>query len=177
MEREPHASPIRRAPLLYNIWMSRSEGMTTGLEEWAMHAGLYDTRPRSREIVWIMLAARAARGLATLRAHANEIDMQAASRFHVEWTPRGWMRPDQDLLGFEQLLYMRQPGYGTSYLTGARMIDGLMRRRAAAQGAAFTTRGFFDSVFAAGLIPVSMIEWELTGDGTGVADLGLEPLP
>lgn len=177
MEREPHASPIRRAPLLYNIWMSRSEGMTTGLEEWAMHAGLYDARPRSREIVWIMLAARAARGLATLRAHANEIDMQAASRFHVEWTPRGWMRPDQDLLGFEQLLYMRQPGYGTSYLTGARMIDGLMRRRAAAQGAAFTTRGFFDSVFAAGLIPVSMIEWELTGDGTGVADLGLEPLP
>lgn len=177
MEREPHASPIRRTPLLYNIWMSRSEGMTTGLEEWAMHAGLYDARPRSREIVWIMLATRAARGLATLRAHANEIDMQAASRFHVEWTPRGWMRPDQDLLGFEQLLYMRQPGYGTSYLTGARMIDELMRRRAAAQGPAFTTRGFFDAVLSSGLVPVSMIAWELTGDGTGVADLGLEPLP
>jgi len=28
-----------------------------------MHAGLYDDTPRSREIVWIMLAQRAARGL------------------------------------------------------------------------------------------------------------------
>ena len=57
----PHASPIRRGPLLYNVWMSRSEGMATAMEEWMMHAGLYDESPRSREIVWIMLMNRAAR--------------------------------------------------------------------------------------------------------------------
>ena len=42
--------------LLYNVWMSRAEGMATVMEEWMMHAGLYDDNPRAREIVWIMLA-------------------------------------------------------------------------------------------------------------------------
>ena len=30
MRVEPHPSPIRRGPLLYNIWDSRAEGMATG---------------------------------------------------------------------------------------------------------------------------------------------------
>jgi hypothetical protein len=164
MEREPHPSPIRRGALLYNIWMSRAEGIATGMEEWAMHAGLYDDNPRAREIVWIMLATRAARGLSSLYAQANELDMAGASDMHVEWTPRGWMRRDLDLLGFEQQLYLRQPGYGTSYLTGARLVDDLMAERARQLGDAFTLSRFFDEMNQAGLIPVSLIHWQLTGD-------------
>ena len=71
----PHANPIRRQALLYNVWMSRAEGMATAMEEWMMHAGLYDESPRSREIVWIMLITRAARGLGNLYAHANDLTM------------------------------------------------------------------------------------------------------
>jgi len=32
MREQPHASPIRRGPLLYNIWDSRAEGMATAME-------------------------------------------------------------------------------------------------------------------------------------------------
>ncbi len=106
MEAYPHPSPIRRGAPLYNIWMSRSEGLATVMEEWMMHAGLYDDNRRAREIVWIMLAARAARGLASLLAHDNQLTMEAAGKLHVDWTPRGWMRPDLELLGFEQHLYL-----------------------------------------------------------------------
>ena len=105
----PHSSPIRRGPLLYNVWMSRSEGMATAMEEWMMHAGLYDESPRSREIVWIMLMNRAARAVGNLFAHGNALTMEQAGDIHVNWTPRGWMRRDP-LLGFEQHLYLRQPG-------------------------------------------------------------------
>ena len=77
----PHASPIRRTALLYNVWMSRSEGMATSMEEWMMHAGLYDDSPRSRELVWIMLLNRAARGLGNLYAHANDLTMEQAEKF------------------------------------------------------------------------------------------------
>ncbi|MEJ2535074.1 MAG: hypothetical protein P8008_06315, partial [Gammaproteobacteria bacterium] len=42
MAARPHPSPIRRGPLLYNIWDSRAEGMATGFEEIAMRAGLFD---------------------------------------------------------------------------------------------------------------------------------------
>ena len=115
MRDSPHPSPVRRGPLLFNIWDNRAEGMATAFEEMTLHAGLYDDNPRAREIVWIMLAQRAARGLASLYAQADEFDIAKAKAFQVEWTPRGWMRPDLDLLGFEQQLYLRQPGYGTSY--------------------------------------------------------------
>ena len=74
----PHKSPIRRGPLLYNIFDSKSEGIATGVEEIFMHAGLYEDSPRSKEIVWIMLAQRAARGLGSLYAHANMMTMEEA---------------------------------------------------------------------------------------------------
>ena len=75
-----------------------------------------------------MLAQRAARGLGSLYAQANEFTLKQAADFHVEWTPRGWMRPDLDLLGFEQQLYLRQPSYGTSYITGKYQIERLLGR-------------------------------------------------
>ncbi len=175
MRIEPHPSPIRRGALRYNIWDSRSEGMATAMEELMLHAGLFDDSPRSREIVWIMLAQRAARGLASLYLQANEtpdptavgsaFDLAQAKAFQVEWTPRGWMRPDLDLLGAEQQLYLRQPGYGTSYVTGKYLLEDLIRVRSHQLGDAFTMKRFFDEVNAAGMIPVSLIRWQMTGDG------------
>ncbi len=163
MKLAPHKSPIRRGATHFNVWDSRSEGMATAMEEMILHAGYYDDNPRAREIVWIMLAQRAARGLASLYAQANEFDIKQAKAFQVEWTPRGWMRPDLDLLGFEQQLYLRQPGYGTSYVTGKYLIDELIRQRAKDLGDSFTLRRFFDEFNASGVIPVTLIEWELTG--------------
>ena len=142
-----------------------------------MQAGLYDNRPRGREIVWTMLAARAARGLGNLYAHSNELTMQQAGEIHMRWTPRGWMRPDP-LLGFEQHLYLRQPGYGATYVTGARLMEEVMAVRALQLGDAFTMQRFLDEVNAAGMIPVSMIYWQLTGDDRMVRDLSRDtPLP
>ena len=163
MKNAPHASLIRRNALHYNLWDNRAEGMATANEELILHAGYYDDNPRAREIVWIMLAQRCARGLASLYAQANEFDIKQAQAFQVEWTPRGWMRPDLDLLGFEQQLYLRQPGYGTSYVTGKSLIDELIKDRAKQLGDAFTMRRFFDEFNAAGVIPVSLIRWQLTG--------------
>jgi uncharacterized protein (DUF885 family) len=178
----PNASPIRRSAWYYNAWDSRAEGMATAMEEIVLHAGYYDDNPRAREIVWIMLAQRAARGLASLYAHANLMDIRQAKAFQVEWTPRGWMRPDLDLLHFEQQLYLRQPGYGTSYVTGKYLIDELVKDRSQQQGAAFTLGGFIDEFNAAGMMPVSLIRWQLTGDASMVpscvaAGARCEPAP
>ncbi len=171
MEKMPHSSPMRRGPLLYNIWDSRSEGHATGFEEMVMHAGLYDSDPQIREIVWIMLAQRAARGLGSLYAHANEYTMKEARDFHVKWTPRGWMREDLDLLGFEQLLYLRQPGYGSIYITGKYLIEQLMAERSTQLGDKFNMADFFEEMDATGLIPVSLIRWEMTGLDNEIKEL------
>jgi hypothetical protein len=173
----PHSNPIRQGPLLYNVWMSRSEGMATSMEEWMMHAGLYDDSPRSREIVWIMLITRAARGLGNLFAHANDLTMAGAGDIHVNWTPRGWMRRDP-LLGFEQHLYLRQPGYGASYITGGRLMEEVIAERARQLGDKFTLRQVMDEINAAGMIPASLIYWEVTGDDRMMRELAEgRPLP
>jgi len=175
MQFQPSGSALRREPLPYNIWDNRSEGMATAVEELMMDAGLYDENPRQRELVWIMLAQRCARGLASLYSQANVFDLQQAKAFQVRWTPRGWMRPDLDLLGFEQQLYLRQPGYGTSYVTGKYLIDELIKDRSAQLGNDFSTRRFFAEFNGAGVIPVSLIRWELTGQDEAIRAINASP--
>lgn len=171
MREEPHPSPIRQVPLLYNIFDGRAEGLATGVEEMMMHAGLLDDRPRSRELVYILLAQRAARALGGLYMHANEWTMEEAVRFASEWTPRGWLPTDGDLVWFEQHLYLQQPGYGTSYVIGKVEIERLMMERAHQLGDSFTLRRFMDELNGAGVIPVSLIRWELTGRADDIARL------
>jgi hypothetical protein len=163
MREAPHPSPVRRGALLYNIFDSRAEGLATAMEELMMHAGLYDDNPRSREVVWILLAQRAARGLASMFLHANEFTLQQAMDFQVANTPRGWMRADLPLLQFEQHLYLRQPGYGSSYITGKALLDRLLGDYASQRGDAFILADFFADVGAAGIIPWPLVRWELTG--------------
>jgi hypothetical protein len=166
MDKQPNPDPIRRNALLYNIFDSGNEGTATAVEEMFMHAGLYDDSPRSRELVWIMLAQRAARGLGSLYAQANEMTMEEAGRIHMDWTPRGWMRTEPDLLIFEQHLYLRQPGYGTSYITGKYLLDQTLAdyaRQKEARDEPFSLRRFFDDLNATDSIPISMSRWEMTG--------------
>lgn len=164
MEQEPHASPIRRVPSLSNIFDHRSEGLATGMEEMMMHAGMFDDRPRARELVWIMLAQRAARALGGLNMHGGAWTMGEAVEFASQWTPRGWLPADSGLVWGEQHLYLRQPGYGTSYVSGKIQIEELMAAWALQQGDAFSLRGFFDAFFDAGVIPISLVRWEMTGE-------------
>ena len=166
MDLEPHASPVRQGALLYNIFDSRNEGTATAVEEIFMNAGLYDDSPRSRELVWIMLAQRAARGLGSLYAHANEMTMEEAGGLHIEWTPRGWMKTEEDLVKFEQHLYLRQPGYGTSYITGKYLLDETLKDYAwqtEQEGKEFKLKNFFDRLNAIDSIPIALGRWELTG--------------
>lgn len=161
MEQDPHPSPIRRVPLLYNIYDSRAEGMATGMEEMMMHAGLLDSSPRSRELVWIMLAQRAARALGGLYLHANIFTMDEAKAFAVKWTPRGWLNREGGLVHGEQHLYLQQPAYGTSYVVGKIDIEKLLGEWG--RDGQFEMRAFMDAFTAAGVIPVSLIRWQLTG--------------
>jgi hypothetical protein len=164
MRDEPHPSPIRRRASLSNIWDNRAEGFATAFEEILMHTGLYDDNPRAKELVWIMLANRAARGLASLYVQANEFDLERAGKFHAEWTPRGWANPKDSLTGFEQLLYLRQPGYGTSYITGKLLVDRLIAEYAHQQelsGKSFHLREFMDRFNGLGLIPPVLMEDEM----------------
>ncbi|MDG1263961.1 MAG: DUF885 family protein [Flavobacteriaceae bacterium] len=171
MKKEPNPNPLRKNALLYNIFDSRSEGLATAVEEMFMHAGLYDKNPKAREIIYILIAQRAARGLGSLYAHANIMSMENAGKIHSEYTPRGWMKTEKELLIFEQHLYLRQPGYGTSYITGKYLIEEMMMDVAKQQNKNFTLKMFFDALSTTGNIPVSLGRWEMTQDSSQIENI------
>jgi uncharacterized protein (DUF885 family) len=164
MEHEPHPSPVRRGPLLYNIFITRTEGHATGWEEMMLQAGMFDARPRSRELIYVLLAQRAARALGDLRMHANQFTLEQAAQFTSANTPRGWLRLDGNLVRDEQHLYLQQPAYGTSYVVGKIQIEALLAARRRQLGGEFTMKRFMDDFDAAGLVPMSLLHWELTGE-------------
>jgi len=166
MDNEPNPREIRKEALLYNIFDSRNEGTATAVEEMFMDAGLYDDLTRSREIVYIMIAQRAARGLGSLYAHANLMTSEEAGSIHSNYTPRGWMKTEKDLLLFEQHLYLRQPGYGTSYITGKYLLENTMAeyaRMKESKNEPFEMKAFFDELNVIGSIPITLGRWQMTG--------------
>ena len=50
-----------------------------------------------------------------------------------------------------------------SYLVGKVQVEATMADQARQLGDDFSLKNFWDEFFAAGLIPVSLIRWEMTG--------------
>ncbi|MEP7345995.1 MAG: DUF885 family protein, partial [Gemmatimonadaceae bacterium] len=161
---EPHTSPIRRGALLYNIFNTRTEGLATEWEEMMLGAGMFDSRPRARELVIILLAERAARALGDLKMQSNEFNLEQASAFASANTPRNWLSLQGNLVRGEQHLYLQQPGYGISYVIGKVEIEKAMAARQRQLGEKFTFKSFMDEFLAAGQIPVSLVRWQVTGE-------------
>ncbi len=164
MRYEPNESPIRNTPLLYNIFDGRAEGMATGMEEMMMHAGMLDDKPRARELIWILLAQRAARGLGGLYQHGLEMTFDEATQFASKWTPWSLLPAKGVTIQHEEQFYLQQPAYGTSYVIGKIEIEKLIAEYARQRKGKFVLKEFMDDFNRAGIIPVSLIYWELTGD-------------
>ena len=173
MDLNPSNNIIRKEPLLYNIFDSRNEGVATGVEEMFMQTGLYENTPRSKEIVYILIAQRAARGLGSLYAHANLMSMEEAGKIHSEYTPRGWMKTEKELLIFEQHLYLRQPGYGTSYITGKYLFENALAEysRLNENDVTANLKDFFNKLIKIGSIPMSLFHWEVNNDSSVISQI------
>jgi len=111
----------------------------------------------------VLLAERAARAIGDLRMHANEFTLEQAAQFASANTPRGWLRLDANTVRTEQHLYLQQPAYGTSYVTGKIQSELLLAERRQQLGERFVMQTFMDAFNAAGLVPTSLLRWQLTG--------------
>jgi hypothetical protein len=161
---EPVESPIRRVPLLYNIFDSRAEGMATAMEELVLNAGMLKNRPQVTELVHIMLAQRCARGLAGLYQHGQEMDFDQATKYASRWVPWGILPADGGTIQHEEHFYIQQPAYGESYVIGKMLIDQLIAEYTRQREGKFNLKEFMDEFNQVGIIPVSLVHWQMTGD-------------
>jgi hypothetical protein len=173
--KEPAATPIRKETLLYNIFNTRTEGHATGWEEWMMQAGMFDARPRTRELIYILVAQRAARSLGELYMQSNQMSLEQAAAFACANVPRNYLRMDGHLVRGEQFIYLQQPGYGTCYLIGKIQLDRLLAEKKAEQGDKFAMKAFMDDFNSRGMIPAAMLRWEMTGKKSPDLERMLKP--
>ena len=148
-------SPIRRT---YNDW-NRRQGWAVYLEEMFMLAGLTDDNPRAAELFYAALMKRASRIFAETKMHSGEFTLAEANQLMIESVP--FM--EEDLGRYDLEGYLRRPGAGSSYLIGKIQLEQLMFDRATQLGDEFNLKAFHDEFLSKGIIPVTMIRWEMTG--------------
>ncbi len=167
--------PIRGQALLSKIWDSRAEGLATAWEELMMQAGILADRPRARELTHILLAFRAVRAIGGLKLHSGEWTLEEAIDYAVNTTPRGFVSPESNTIFNDYMLYLSQPGYGTSYVIGKLQLERLIQDRRTQLGDNFNQKEFWDDYFSRGVIPASLLRWEMTGLDDEMQELWKRP--
>ena len=95
--------------------------------------------------------------------HSNKIDFDQARRLCAEIMPCGWSHKDEPMVWYEQQSNLHFPAFHTSVVMGKAYFMKLFRERAMQLGDKFVLREFLDEFLAAGMIPISLIRWEMTG--------------
>jgi hypothetical protein len=148
-------NPIRRT----HGESARAEGWATYLEETLIQAGIADDNPRVRELFYAALIKRGSRFFAEIGMHTGEMSLEEANAYMMEWVP--YM--EEDLGRYDLVGYLRQPGLGSMYLLGKTQIEQLVSQRAFQLGEEFDLGEFHDDFLSRGIIPVTLIRWEMAG--------------
>lgn len=169
-EYEPTKSPIRNAQRRFNMASLRLEGWAVALEELLMQAGVLDQRPRKgREMEYLMNASHMSLAIPDMKMQANEIDLSEARRLCAVIMPRGWSQEEEGMVWFEMQSNLRNPGgFHSNVVTGKAYFMKLFRERAQDLGDDFVIKDFIDEFLSSGIIPMSLIRWEMTGNSDDV---------
>jgi len=148
-------NPIRRT----HGESARAEGWATYLEETLIQAGIADDNARVRELFYAALIKRGSRFFAEIGMHTGEMTLEEANAYMMDWVP--YM--EEDLGRYDLVGYLRRPGLGSMYLLGKTQIEQLVSQRAFQLGDAFDLGEFHDDFLSRGIIPVTLIRWEMAG--------------
>ncbi len=148
-------NPIRRG---YGD-SSRAEGWATYIEEMLVLAGITRDVPRADELFYVALMKRASRIFAEAKMHAGEFSLDEANRYMIDFVP--YM--EEDLGRYDLEGYLRRPGSGSGYIIGKIQLEKLLSEQALELGDAFDLGAFHDDVLSRGMIPLTLIRWEMTG--------------
>jgi len=163
-------SPIRSAGRRFNMSSRRSEGWAVATEELLMQVGVLDERPRRGRIMeYLMNASHMSLAIPDMKMHANEINFAEARRLCAEIMPRGWTREDEQVVWFEMKSNVCNPGgFHSNVVTGKAYFMKIFRECAQELDTEFVLKDFIDEFLSCGMIPMSLIRWEMTGNNDDI---------
>ncbi|HJO02498.1 MAG TPA: hypothetical protein QGG47_00835 [Acidobacteriota bacterium] len=94
---------------------------------------------------------------------AKKLDYAGSTVLEAELTPYGWAVADSATMWDHKRDGLRAPGYEVAYPVGRAQLDKITADRAHQLGDAFSLPDLVDDVLEAGVIPLALVHWELTG--------------
>ncbi|MBI3791237.1 MAG: DUF885 family protein [Gemmatimonadetes bacterium] len=148
---------------------TRAEGWGFYIEEMYLQAGLLNDRPRTRELFYIAQLKRAARVHAEQLMQTGAFTLKDAIAYLVGEVPL----MEENLARYDLAIYLRRPAYGMNYTIGKTQMERLVADRSRQLGSAFRLGAFHDEFLSKGMIPISLIRWEMTGLDDEMKALGV----
>jgi uncharacterized protein (DUF885 family) len=149
-----HPDPIRR----HYYDSGANEGLGFYTEEMMLQAGLFDDRPRSREIIYNFMRLRALRVEVDVKLALGQFTMAQAADYLSEHVPM-----DKKTAVGEAALFATTPGQAISYQIGKTQILHFLAGAKLAQGDKFNLRAFHDYVWLNGNVPIALQQMEYLG--------------
>jgi uncharacterized protein (DUF885 family) len=135
-----------------------NEGIGFYAEEMMLQAGLYDDRPRTREIIYNFARLRALRVEADVKLALGEFTIAQAADYLEKTVPM-----DRETAQGEAASFATAPGLAIDYEIGKLQIERMLADRRLQLGDKFNLRDFHDYVWINGNVPFSLQRWELLG--------------
>ena len=149
-----HDDPIRRRYYDSNS----NEGIGFYAEEMMLQAGLFDDRPRVREIIYNFMRLRALRVEVDVKLATGEFTIPQAATYLQTTVPM-----DSATAISEAASFASAPGQAITYEIGKLQILALLTDARLRQGDGFSLRAFHDFVWKNGNVPIALQRWELLG--------------
>jgi hypothetical protein len=150
-----HPDPVRR----HYYDSSANEGIGFYAEEMMLQAGLFDNKPRTREIVYSFMRLRALRVEVDVKLALGLFTLPQAADYLEQTVPM-----DRGTALEEAALFASSPGQAISYQIGKLQIIQLLADARRAQGDGFSLLKFNDFVWSNGNVPIALQRWEMLGD-------------
>jgi hypothetical protein len=150
-----HPDPIRR----HYYDSGANEGIGFYAEEMMLQAGLFDNKPRTREIIYSFMRLRALRVEVDVKLALGLFTLQQGADYLAETVPM-----DRTSALGEAALFASTPGQAISYQIGKLQIMQLLADARRSQGSKFSLLNFNDFVWTNGNVPIALQRWEMLGD-------------
>ena len=146
--------PIRRR----FIDSGANEGIGFYVEEMMLQFGLFDDKPRSREIIYSFMRLRALRVEVDIRLAVGEFDIEEAGEYLEKKVPL-----DKETAIDEAGFFAYNPGQAISYQIGKLQITKFLSDAKIMKGDEFDLRKIHDYLMLNGNVPIALLRWEYLG--------------
>jgi len=184
MAKEPRADMVHEGlpGHAFQLWLSRTQadpvrrywydsGVNEGIgfyaEEMMLEMGLFDDKPKSREMIANYMRLRALRVEVDVRLALGTFTIDEAAEYLRTRVP-----VDAATARSEAAAFASMPGFAIGYQIGKLDIMRLLADTRRTQGDKFSLQAFHDFVWKNGNVPLSLQRWELLGDRADVEALG-----